>query len=165
MLLKLIPNRSKSSSDIVTLKQDVSVNEMSTEDYLKTIGVESDGVQIMNQNHEIVSTEEFLQQEGVKEQAILLEIKANNEHRRIARMLVLLPVMSMSTIIPLWLMILLTLTGLGKAKFSEQMQFAILGTGIADIVGLCYLVTSDLFPKGRRSRRNSLLADDEEDEA
>jgi hypothetical protein len=162
MIQKLIPGRSKSSPDDPTQRHYLASNVISTEEYLKTVGIEPDGVKIQHQNQEILSTEEFLQQEGVKEEAIR-ETRADNAHRRTSRMLILLSVVSMSTLIPLWLMTLLTLTGLGKAKFSEQMQLAILGTGIADIVGLCYVVTSDLFPKGRRSRREQLVPDDDDE--
>lgn len=162
MIQKLIPSRSRSSPDDATKQHYLSSGVISTEAYLKTVGIEPDGVQIQHQNQEILSTEEFLQQEGVKEEAIR-ETRADNAHRRTSRMLILLSVVSMSTLIPLWLMTLLTLTGLGKAKFSEQMQLAILGTGIADIVGLCYVVTSDLFPKGRRSQREQLGQDDDDE--
>ncbi len=50
-------------------------------------------------------------------------------------------------VVPVWLIIMLTLPAFKVKAFSERMQILLLGALASDIVGLCYVVTRNLFPQ------------------
>lgn len=66
-------------------------------------------------------------------------------------------------IVPCWLMLILSLPAinhpwLNKNAYSERVQFALIGALASDILGLCWVVTRDLFPQGKEpSKKNSGL--------
>ena len=148
---------SKSSPNVVfVVFGDSDSKTRSTQEFLKKLNIGDFELHLINDEgdkNKVVSTQDFLEQLGVSEFAIkTADVKAEGNHRRISRMIVLLTVIPMSTIIPVWLLVLLTLSGLGHAKFSEQLQLGLIGAGILDCFGLCYIVTSDLFPNGKSSK-------------
>jgi hypothetical protein len=88
------------------------------------------------------------------------------DHRLRSRSIILWPVVIITSVIPIWIMILITFSGLGNIKFSEKMQLSLLGAGVVDFLGLCYIVATDLYPKGRfkeniKSENNSKKEEEE----
>jgi hypothetical protein len=59
------------------------------------------------------------------------------------------------SIVPIWLMVLLSLPAFGKKPYSEAMQAAFLTGLVSDFVGLYYVITRDLFPQGSSSSKNN----------
>lgn len=104
----------------------------------------------------IESTQEFLQKADVDEFAIQIsEVKEEGKHRRNSRTIVIWTFIPTTFVLTTWLLALLTLTGIGKAKFSEHIQAGILTAVTTSYLGLCITVVNDLFPKGRSRRLNS----------
>jgi hypothetical protein len=59
------------------------------------------------------------------------------------------------SIAPFWLMALLSLPAFDKKPYSETMQAAFLAALVSDFVGLYYVITRDLFPKGEAPHRKA----------
>lgn len=78
-------------------------------------------------------------------------------HRINARRVILYSFVFPMSVIPIWLMILLTLSITGKAKMSPAVELGVLTAIAGDFAGLYCIVTRDLFPQGK-------YEDDEEDD-
>jgi hypothetical protein len=63
-----------------------------------------------------------------------------------SKTIVLWSLVAPMSIIPIWLMVLLTLPSLGRTQMSEKLQLAILAAIATDYIGLYYVVTRNLFP-------------------
>ncbi|MGI0491836.1 hypothetical protein ACN4EG_08485 [Alkalinema pantanalense CENA528] len=86
---------------------------------------------------------------------------AELQHRIHSRSTILKALVVPMYIIPLWLMVILSLPALKVNAYSEKMQFTLLGALASDVIGLCYVVTRDLFPKGSSSQDEDDKAEDE----
>jgi hypothetical protein len=81
---------------------------------------------------------------------------AEATQRLSARNLILWSLVVPMSVIPFWLMGLLTFNSLGRIKLSESLQVGILAAVASDYLGLYYVVTQDLFPQGKAlSRRRA----------
>ena len=132
--------------------------QLSTKQWLKKRGVHNPDFQVHIVNAErIESTEEFLKSHGVDRSAVITDElrKAEVEHRINSRRLVLLSLIVPMSIAPFWLMVLLSLPAFDKKPYSESMQAAFLAALVSDFVGLYYVITRDLFPKGEASHREA----------
>jgi hypothetical protein len=66
-------------------------------------------------------------------------------------MIILCSLMAPMIFIPFWLM--WTLSPINAKQYSERMQGAFLAALASDVMGLCWIVTRDLFPQGKESYR------------
>jgi hypothetical protein len=142
-------------------------NYLSTEEYLASYGIDAESVdctadpvesqalnnaeipEAVNINSPIttsgylsdnkVSTYDFATAEGRK--------SAYSHHHISSRSKVLAALIIPMYVAPIWLMVMLTLPIFKGKIFSERMQFALLTALTSDLIGLCYVVTRDLFPK------------------
>lgn len=86
---------------------------------------------------------------------------AELQHRIHSRSTVLKALVVPMYFIPLWLMGILSLPAVNITAYSEKMQLMFLGALASDVVGLCYVVTKDLFPKGSSSHDEDEKEEDE----
>lgn len=93
----------------------------------------------------------------------IIELKRAN-HLIDSRTTILRIIVVPMSIVPIWLMIILTLSMFGKIEMSEKMKFAFLGAITGDFLGLCYIVTRDLFPQGDSARRENKSGDNGEED-
>jgi hypothetical protein len=83
---------------------------------------------------------------------------AELQHRIDSRDKVLRSLIIPMYVIPCWLLLMLSVSVikhplLNNSAFSEKVQLALLGTLATDVLGLCFLVTRDLFPQSRDTRK------------
>lgn len=120
------------------------------EDYLANLGLTGDDIEIVENVNPI---EDYFYRHRLSEDTLkTVEGRKGAElrHRLTARMIVLYALLAPMVIIPFWLMgILLP----GNAKhYSERMQGAFLAALASNVLGLCWVVTRDLYPKGGQDR-------------
>ncbi|NJL54694.1 hypothetical protein HC928_05485 [bacterium] len=121
---------------------------ISTADYLKQHGVSEDAI-VERQSQKSNLIEDFLVRKGIDEDALrTVEGRKGAElkHRLTARMILLSALIAPIVVIPFWLMWILSPTN--SRNYSERMQAAFLAALASDVLGLCWIVTRDLFPQG-----------------
>ncbi|MGB3200003.1 MAG: hypothetical protein WBA99_03820, partial [Nodosilinea sp.] len=79
-------------------------------------------------------------------------------HRLNARMIILYALIAPMVVIPFWLMWLLSPGNIDR--YEKEMEGALLGALASNVLGLCWIITRDLFPQGGQD----LLQDREEPE-
>ncbi len=72
---------------------------------------------------------------------------ARLKHQLTSRTKVLTALIIPMYVAPIWLMVMISLPAFNIKSFSERMQFALLSALASDLIGLCYVVTRDLFPQ------------------
>lgn len=87
---------------------------------------------------------------------------AELQHRITSRSTVLKALVVPMYIIPLWLMVILSLPAMKITVYTERMQLTFLGALASDVIGLCYVVTRDLFPKGSSDRDDETEEQDDD---
>lgn len=130
-----------STHKIYVLPEDSSEQTLMLEERLKNLGVEI----------------------GLNSVKDVIELK-QADNRINARKTILRIIVIPMTIVPIWLMVMLTLSMFGKIEMSEKMKFAFLGAITGDFLGLCYIVTRDLFPQGDSARRENKSGDNGEED-
>ncbi|KPQ35704.1 MAG: Protein of unknown function (DUF3043) [Phormidesmis priestleyi Ana] len=96
------------------------------------------------------TTEEYLNKPNVKEYDFATSEarkSAELKHRIDSRTKVLAALIIPMYVAPIWLMVMLSLPAFKVKAFSERMQYLLLGALASDLLGLCYVVTRDLFPQ------------------
>ena len=140
--------------DIFSRKDDEYDESIDIQKWLSKNGVSKDSFNIyIVEKEKLSSTEEFLEERGIDQDSLSTNESAHIEmkHQHFARNLILLSLVIPMSIVPFWLMALLSLPIFIERKiYSGSMQAAFLAALVSDYVGLYYIVTSDLFPKGRR---------------
>lgn len=127
--------------------------QISTEDFLMQNGIPPGSIHcadaIENIPLEEITTDEYLTARNIKTEDLTVEGRKNArlEHHLASRTKVLAALVIPMYIVPVWLMIMLSLPAFRIKAFSERMQILLLGALASDIVGLCYVVTRDLFPQ------------------
>lgn len=121
---------------------------LSIEEYLAKHRISEDAIEIVDQKNNII--DEFLDRHGIDEDA-LRTVEGRKgvllKHRLLSRTILLYTLTAPMVIIPFWLMWALSP---GNFKgYSERMQFALLGVLSMDVLGLCTIVTRDLYPNGK----------------
>jgi hypothetical protein len=111
----------------------------------------------------IASLEEFFDKHHLPRGAIATseaQIKIAEATQRLeARSIILWSLVVPMSVIPFWLMGLLTFNSLGKIKLPENLQSGILVAVVSDYLGLYYVVTQDLFSQGQaRSKKPARTA-------
>ena len=92
----------------------------------------------------------------------LIRIK-QADHRINSRRVILYSFVVPMSIIPIWLMILLTLSVTGRAKMSPAVELGSLTAIAGDFAGLYCIVTRDLFPQGKPGNDDDNDDDDDGD--
>lgn len=100
-------------------------------------------------------TNAFLSKENVDDPSdlIILSVDEEKEWQRLgSRALVLKVLILPMVVIPPWSMVMLSLAWVGQMEMPGEVQLALVGVLGGDIIGLCYVVTRDLFPNGQSGR-------------
>src|SRR6478672_5187167 len=120
---------------------------ISTEKYLHNHGVKKDGIRQID-DEKITSTEAYLRGNGINQNSLVVETLETTREKHLlkSKTIVLWSLVAPMSIIPVWLMVLLTLPGFGRTQMSEKVQLAILSAIATDYLGLYYVVTRNLFP-------------------
>ena len=92
----------------------------------------------------------------------LIKIK-QVDHRINSRRVILYSFVFPMSIIPIWLMVLLTLSVTGKARMSQAVELGSLTAIAGDFAGLYCIVTRDLFPQGTPGNDDDDDDDDDDD--
>jgi hypothetical protein len=82
-------------------------------------------------------------------------IGAETNHRLNSRSRIVRVLLCPMLIIPIWLMGMISLPAFGNKAYSERMQIFFLGALASNALGLCYVVTRDLFPLGKDDKDES----------
>lgn len=131
---------------------------LSTRTWLEKRGIHNTDLQVhIVDTKKIEFTEDYLKAHGIDRSAVITDElrKAEAEHRINSRRLILLSLIVPMSIAPFWLMVLLSLPAFDKNPYSESMQAAFLAALVSDFVGLYYVITRDLFPKGEAPHRKA----------
>ncbi len=145
-----------------TTKREV----LSVETYLAELRISKDAIKIVTQESNPV--EEYLEKYGIGEDALkkadaLERVEGRKSallrHRLLARMILLCALITPMVAIPFWLT--WVLSPMNLKHYSEKMQLALLGVLGTDVLGICYVIAQDLFPKGdSSSQKNDELEED-----
>lgn len=142
---------------------------VSTEQYLLSRRVRKDSFVVhVVPDQKIQILDDYLERQGIDktpwtaEEAKTAELK----HRLTARAVILWTLVIPMSIAPFWLMALLSLPAFNvKEAYSEKMQAAFLTALVSDFIGLYYVITRDLFPKGQvADEKRQKLANNEQRE-
>lgn len=145
------------------------MEKASTERFLESQGVFSSDIQQCLETapdpipHSLsISTEEYLTRQNVEVEDIDLKTEEGRreafakqqleelKHQLEARNKVLSALRIPMYVVPAWLIVMLTLPIVNSEYIkapSERMQLALLTALASDIIGLCYVVTRNLFPQ------------------
>ena len=136
--------------------------KISVETYLSKHRIGKDALRIQEIDGETVqSTDAFLAEKGVGKMALTADEVRRVElrHRLSARMTILWSLVVPMSIVPLWLMVLLSLPAFGNQAYKGPMQGLFLTALVSDFAGLYFVVTRDLFPHGNDSGKRKKPAD------
>lgn len=123
---------------------------VSTENFLMQNGIYSGSIHCTDVDAiDEIKTDEYLIAKNVEQGDLTIEGRKNArlQHHLASRTKVLAALIIPMYVVPIWLMIMLSLPAFKVKAFSERMQILLLGALASDIVGLCYVVTRDLFPQ------------------
>jgi len=107
-----------------SVRQHASIEQQTVGEYLSSQNINRD---------------DFATTEGRK--------SARLKHQLTSRTKVLAALIIPMYVAPIWLMVMISLPAFNIKSFSERMQFALLSALASDLIGLCYVVTRDLFPQ------------------
>ncbi|NET34934.1 MAG: hypothetical protein F6K19_23400 [Cyanothece sp. SIO1E1] len=147
---------------------DIPDYHVSVQAFLEHYGIDKDAI-VIKHYFESETPDDYFHRHRISENSIQFpdaEMRAEASHRRQARSIILWVLAVPMSVIPIWIMVLLTLPVLNKeANVSQPMQAAYLAAVATDFVGLYYIITRDLFPQGgRRTSRKSKKRERQDDE-
>lgn len=143
---------------------------LSPQKWLERRGVGKNAFQLHEVDEKKIEfPDDYLEKFGIDESAITTgqdPRRGNSDQRSNERRIILWFLVVPMSIIPICLTASLVLSWSGRGNLSEKMQFAVLGALSTNFLGICYVVTRDLFPQGNNSyRKTSLMEADDEDDA
>jgi len=141
---------------IKQLKKHASIDEpdVSVEGFLGEHGIDELSIQAQTAEIEVQSTADYIPVNSFSSPEDELR-KMELEHRIKLRSMLLYPLIIPMTIIPIWLMVLLTIPAINpNSKLSETLQIAYLTAVASDFAGLYYIITRDLFSQGTRKSKS-----------
>lgn len=151
--------------------QGGSRKTISVESYLLSHNVRKGAIKLID-DEKITSTESYLKGNGINANSFVVNTleDAREMHLIRSRTIVLWNLVVPMSIIPIWLVVLLTLPSFGRTQMSEKLQLAILAAIATDYLGLYYVVTRNLFPASeacscKKSSLNQAKDDQEKQEA
>lgn len=124
------------------------------EEYLKREGIFEDAIRASD--HKDNPLEEFIERHDLYEDTLRTDEGrkgAELKHRLTARMIILFALIAPMIMIPFWLM--WVLSPANSKEYSERMQGAFLTALASNALGLCWVVTRDLFPQSRKQPFNN----------
>ncbi|MGB3518030.1 MAG: hypothetical protein WBA43_16355 [Elainellaceae cyanobacterium] len=148
------PSTSQPSNHNPTKREPLLIDQ-----YLKDQGLTDETVKIVEPVENPIN--EFIDRHSLYEDTLkTVEGRKGAElkHRLNARMVVLYALIAPMVVIPFWLMWLLSPGNIDK--YEEEMQGALLGALASNVLGLCWIITRDLFPQGSQD----FMQDSEETE-
>jgi hypothetical protein len=139
------------------------VIKASTNDYLKRkriIDEHFDLTIIPLEPKSRITTSDYLEYKGVINEPFDLTLEQGRraavlDQRLKSRSKIVNILMVPMVVVPFWLMVLLSLPAFGQKSYSEDMQKGFLLVLASDCIGLCYVVTHDLFPNGKKKKNQN----------
>jgi hypothetical protein len=129
---------------------------LSIEDFLIRRGVYPgsisciDDIEATDLSRSTITTEEYLSGKNIEANDFSTtegRKSARLKHHLASRTKVLTALIIPMYVAPVWLMIMLSLPAFNIKVFSERMQILLLSALTSDLIGLCYVVTRNLFPQ------------------
>ena len=131
------------------------LQDISIKDFWHKHGLEDDSMDANVSDVEVTSPDDVLPPESLTSTEHDDVLKRRElEHRLKLRRLILSRLVVPMAIIPIWLMVLLTVPVFDKnSGVSDTMQMAYLTAVVSDFAGLYWIITRDLFPDGKREKK------------